>query len=249
MRDAVAVSLVAVIATSTAAGSVYVGEGLANMRLGMTLEIATTVGGMTGGLVAVVIPTSVLSGLFAAILVVSALLLVRGRDPEGHGDAEERGDADTPEMQGFEEPGKLAGRYFDVQAGQLVHYEAQRVGVGSATALLAGAMSGMLGVGGGFLKVPAMTLGMRVPMRVAAATSNFMIGVTAIASLSVYLVRGHVRPLLAAPLVIGVIGGSLAGTKLSHRMHAKLLRRILALVLAVVAVEMGLRTFGVSLAR
>ncbi|MEO8800953.1 MAG: sulfite exporter TauE/SafE family protein, partial [Polyangiaceae bacterium] len=148
-----------------------------------------------------------------------------------------------------EERGKLAGRYFDVRAGKLVHYEAQRLGLGSAIALLAGAMSGMLGVGGGFLKVPAMTLGMRVPMRVAAATSNFMIGVTAIASLSVYLVRGHVRPLLAAPLVIGVIGGSLVGTKLSRRVHARLLRIILALVLGLVAVEMGLRTFGVHLGR
>jgi uncharacterized membrane protein YfcA len=249
MRDAVAVSLVAVVATSTSAGSVYVGEGLANMRLGMTLEIATTIGGMVGGLVAVVIPTSVLSGLFAAILVVSALLLVRGRDPQGHGPAEAHEREEMPEMQGCEEPGKLAGRYFDVHAGKLVHYEAQRLGLGSAVALLAGAMSGMLGVGGGFLKVPAMTLGMRVPMRVAAATSNFMIGVTAIASLSVYLVRGYVRPLLAAPLVIGVIGGSLLGTKLSHRVHAKLLRIVLALVLGLVAVEMALRTFGVHLAR
>ncbi|MEO8797953.1 MAG: sulfite exporter TauE/SafE family protein, partial [Polyangiaceae bacterium] len=99
MRDAIAVSLVAVIATSTAAGSVYVGEGLANMRLGMTLEVATTIGGMVGGLIAVVIPTSVLSGLFAAILVVSAVLLVRGRDADGHGVAETREPTEVPEMQ------------------------------------------------------------------------------------------------------------------------------------------------------
>lgn len=246
MRDAVAVSLVAVVATSTAAGSVYVGEGLANMRLGMTLEVATTLGGMTGGFVALVVPTSVLSALFAGILVVSALMLLRGRDPEGDGAGE---GAPERAAAGAEEPGSLAGAYVGDRKGRSIHYEARRVGLGSAIALLAGAMSGMLGVGGGFLKVPAMTLGMGVPMRVAAATSNFMIGVTAIASLSVYLVRGYVCPMLAAPLVIGVIAGSLVGTIAARRVHVKALRIVLALVLAFVAVEMALRAFGVSLGR
>lgn len=248
MRDAVAVSLVSVIATSTTAGSVYVGEGLANMRLGMTLEIATTIGGMVGGLVAIIIPTSALSLLFAFILLVSAFLLVSGRDPDGHvSEAPGQPEPQVDVRLGWEERGRLAGAYFDEHAGKMVPYVAHRLGLGSAVALLAGAMSGMLGVGGGFLKVPAMTAGMGVPMRVAAATSNFMIGVTAIASLSVYLARGHVRPMLAAPLVIGVVVGSFVGTHVARKVPAHLLRIVLAIVLAAVAIEMGLRAFGVSL--
>lgn len=245
MRDTVAVSLASVVATSTTAGSVYVGEGLTNMRLGMTLEIATTIGGVVGGLVAVVVPQAILFVLFATMLVVTAWLLVRGRDPHGHRRATEAHDVMEPH--GWEEPGKLAGAYVDTHAGEVVHYEARRIGLGSSVALLAGAMSGMLGVGGGFLKVPAMTIFMRVPIRVAAATSNFMIGVTAIASLSIYLARGHLRPLLAAPLVVGVVGGSFLGTHVARKVPARLLRIVLGVILAFVAVEMFLRGLGVSL--
>jgi uncharacterized membrane protein YfcA len=261
MRDAVAVSLISVVATSTAAGSVYVGRGLANMRLGMTLEVVTTLGGMAGGMVALVVPTSVLAALFAGILVVTAVLLARGRDREGHGggsrkgspparagvagEAGEAGEASQPA--GWEERGRLAGAYHDAALGRLVHYEVTRLPLGGAISFVAGAMSGMLGVGGGFLKVPAMNLGMRVPMRVAAATSNFMIGVTASASLSVYLARGYVRPLLAAPVVIGVVFGSLAGTRLAHRAPVRVLKWVLAALLVTVAVQMGLRAMGGTL--
>ncbi len=247
IRDTVAVSLASVIATSTTTGSVYVGEGLTNMRLGMTLEIATTIGGMVGGLVAVMIPQSILFALFALMLVVTAWLLVRGRDPAGHGRTTRPHDEarHAGEPRGWELRGKLAGAYVDEHAHRVVHYEAHRLGLGSSIALLAGAMSGMLGVGGGFLKVPAMTVFMRVPIRVAAATSNFMIGVTAIASWSVYLAHGHVRPLLAAPLVVGVAGGSFAGTHVARRAPARLLRIVLGGVLTIVAIEMLLRGLGV----
>lgn len=247
MQDAVAISLVSVVATSTAAGSVYVKEGLANMRLGMTLEIATTLGGMSGGLVAVVVSPSILAALFAAMLVVTAALLVRGKDPSHHAarGAHASGADATPEEEprGWEERGTLAGAYHDTAFGKLVAYRAERLGFGSSVAFVAGAMSGLLGVGGGFLKVPAMTLGMRVPLRVAAATSNFMIGVTAISSLTVYVARGYLRPMLAVPLVVGVIGGSLAGTKLGHRVSVRWLRVILAVVLVGVAVEMAMRAW------
>lgn len=257
IRVAVATSLVAVVATSTAAGSAYVGRGLANMRLGMTLEVATTIGGIIGGLVAVLISPSVLSGLFAALMVLTALAVGFGKSEHG---------ADAPEQPpevaavgatseigseptGWEEPGTLAGAYYDEREGKLVRYEGERLGIGAAVSLLAGTVSGMLGVGGGFIKVPAMTEGMRVPIKVAAATSNFMIGVTAIASLFVYFARGYMEPYAAVPVALGVVAGASIGAATSARVHPMVLRRILIAVLLLVSVQMALKAFGVDLGR
>ncbi|MCC6526730.1 MAG: sulfite exporter TauE/SafE family protein [Polyangiaceae bacterium] len=242
VRIAVATSLVSVIATSTAAGSVYVGSGLANMRLGMALEVTTTVGGITGGLVAVLVPVAVLQVAFGLMLVVTSVLMIIGRDAAKK--SAPSGGASAVGAHGYEERGALAGAYFDQREGQPVHYRAERLAVGGSIALLAGAVSGMLGVGGGFLKVPAMTLGMRVPIRVAAATSNFMIGVTAVTSLVVYFTRGYVHPTLAAPVALGVVAGSLAGSRLAQTVHPKALRYVLAVVLVGVALEMLLKGAG-----
>jgi uncharacterized membrane protein YfcA len=244
LKIAIATSLVAVVATSTAAGSVYIGRGLANMRLGMTLEITTTIGGILGGILAVHVSQRDLAILFAALTVVTALLMTRSaRDRPAASAAIKRSDGGR--TLGWEEPGELAGAYFDERAQAMVHYEVVRVWAGAGVALVAGTLSGMLGIGGGFLKVPAMNLAMRVPLRVAAATSNVMIGVTAIASLFVYFARGYVHPTLVAPVVLGVVGGSFVGTVLSARASTKLLRFVLAGVLVVVAVEMALRAMGV----
>jgi len=147
---------------------------------------------------------------------------------------------------GWEEPGMLAGAYVDEARGGLVRYRAKRLWVGSAVSLLAGSVSGMLGVGGGFLKVPAMNLGMDVPVKVAAATSNFMIGVTAAASVFIYFQRGYLEPLVAVPVALGVVGGSLVATRMASAAPPRLVKRILAAVLVVVAVEMGLRALGVG---
>jgi uncharacterized membrane protein YfcA len=246
LKVAIATSLVAVLATSTAAGSVYVGRGLANMRLGMTLETTTTVGGILGGLLAVYVPARALALLFGAMMLVTAALMLRtkrdAKKKAGAGGAHDRDD--SPRL-GWEEPRRLAGAYFDEHARTMVHYEVVRLPLGMAIALVAGALSGMLGVGGGFLKVPAMNLGMRVPLRVAAATSNVMIGVTAIASLFVYYARGFVHPPLVAPVALGVVAGSLGGTVLAAKASPIALRLVLAAVLVVVAIEMGLRAGGV----
>ena len=242
-RVAVAASLIAVIATSTTAGSIYVGQGLANMRLGMTLEVATTVGGVTGGLAATVLPVGTLASVFAVVMVATSVLMLRGarRAPQRAVEPAETG------LVGWEEPGALAGAYPDPDRGGFIRYRAHRLPLGSAVSLLAGAVSGMLGVGGGFLKVPAMNLGMGVPVKVAAATSNFMIGVTAAASVFIYFARGFVQPLLAAPLTLGVIAGSWAGTITSGKAQPAVLKRIMAVILVVVAVEMALRAVGVGL--
>lgn len=244
MRIAIATSLVAVVATSTAAGSVYVGSGTANMRLGMTLEIATTLGGIGGGILAARVPSAFLSGAFGVLLAITAVaLLVRSSAEPVAGGAHAHG----PRVpRGSEARGRLAGHYVD-EHGKLAPYTAHRAPVGLAISFAAGVASGMLGVGGGFLKVPAMALGMRVPFKVAAATSNFMIGVTATSSLFIYFARGDVVPALAAPVALGVAAGALAGTTAAHRLHPRVLRWILAAVLALVAVEMGLRAFGVRL--
>ncbi len=239
---AVAASLVAVIATSTTAGSVYVGRGIANMRLALTLEIATTVGAITGGLVAAVLAEDVLAAIFAVVMAVTAVLMVRGaRRPR------QRVVEEVPEeASGWEEPGTLAGAYIDDVRGGLVRYRVEHLPLGWSVSLLAGGVSGMLGVGGGFLKVPAMNLGMDVPVKVAAATSNFMIGVTAAASVFIYFARGFVEPLVVAPLTLGVIVGSWLGTHSSGRARPEVLKRVMALILAVVAVQMGLRAMGVT---
>lgn len=244
IKTAIATSLVAVVATSTAAGSVYVGRGLTNMRLAMTLEIFTTLGGITGGFVAVWIAPSVLAALFGIIMGVTAALLLRTRPgPRRAGAAP----AEGPPPQGEEFRGRLAGTYFDAFHGQLVPYQALRLPFGGGISALAGMLSGLLGVGGGFLKVPAMSLGMNVPIKVAAATSNFMIGVTAIASLFIYLERGFVSPLIAAPVAIGVTFGALLGTRLAVRVSGRVLRWILSVIVIAVGIQMILKAFGISL--
>lgn len=254
---AVAVSLVCVVATSTAAGSAYVGEGLAHMRLGMALEVATTVGGIAGGLIAVAISPRTLSVVFAGVVLATAVLAWRGREadaPEVVADGGEPGPGpgaagSPPPSGGWETPGTLAGAYVDPRSGVLVEYRAERLGLGAGVSALAGMLSGMLGVGGGFLKVPAMTVGMKVPIKVAAATSNFMIGVTAIASLLVYFARGYLRPLVAAPIALGVVAGALLGSRLAARTSPALLRRVLVAVLVFVALQMALKAFGVDIGR
>ena len=292
-KVAIASSLVAVVATSAAAGSAYAGAGQTNMRLALVLEIATTIGGLAGGLVAVLIAPTVLDGIFAVVMLVTATLMFRGRDEHGEVNEEAEDAAGAPaapqpatvaaatglggggagnlgelgigpdlepgpegdgaaglvasgDRVGYEERGHLGGAYHDQQTGILVHYRAVRLWIGWAVSFLAGLLSGLLGVGGGFLKVPAMTLGMKVPIKVAAATSNFMIGVTAVASLFVYFARGYVLPFAAAPVALGIAVGAFVGAKSSQRVSGKTLGKILGAVLIFVALQMGLKAFGIN---
>ncbi len=151
-----------------------------------------------------------------------------------------------PRPAGWFRPTLLGGAYHDQARGVLVVYRAVRLWIGWAVSFLAGLLSGLLGVGGGFLKVPAMNLGMKVPIKVAAATSNFMIGVTAVASLFVYFARGYVLPFVAAPVAIGIAVGAYSGARSSQRVSSRTLGRILAAVLVFVAVQMGLKAAGLA---
>ncbi|HEY3808195.1 MAG TPA: sulfite exporter TauE/SafE family protein [Kofleriaceae bacterium] len=244
-KVAVATSLLTVIATSTAAGSVYVGRGQTNTRLAIALEISTSAGGVLGGFVALAIPSHVLAGIFGVVMAATAVAMLR------FSKVREAGDFQPSEQpaEGAEQPGSLAGTYYDEVRRGIVHYHPRRAAVGSAIALMAGAVSGLLGVGGGFLKVPAMNLGMDVPIKVAIATSNFMIGVTASASVFIYFGRDFVHPLLVAPVALGVVVGALAGSLHSGKAKHASLKRVIAIVLVVVAIQMGLRAFGVNLGR
>lgn len=224
MPQAVATGLVAVIATSSAVASVNVERGWANMRLGMFLELATVAGALAAGLAAAAIPARALIGAFGLLLAAFAALLWKPPAASDPGPAAVLGPFD--------------GRYFDPAAGREITYHFRRLPLGLAVSTAAGALSGLLGIGGGVLKVPVLNLYCGVPMKAAAATSNFMVGATAAASAFVYYGRGHVDPLAAGPVVLGVLAGSAAGARLSRRLADASVRRGFAALLVFLSVQM-----------
>jgi uncharacterized membrane protein YfcA len=232
MHYAIATSIVSVIATSSAVASSNVERGTANMRLGMTLEVATALGALTGAFTAGLVSPRTLEGLFAAVLLPVALLMWIGRASDG---------ADDTPTPAPTDPGLLGGRYVDETDGYEVVYRVKRVPAGLGISFLAGNLSGLLGIGGGIFKVPALALLCGVPIRAAAATSNFMIGVTAAASAFLYHGRGEIRPALTATAVLGVLIGSVLGARLNRRVKAGALKRLFAVLLLAVAVQMFYR--------
>ncbi|MGH9457514.1 MAG: sulfite exporter TauE/SafE family protein [Thermoanaerobaculia bacterium] len=236
MHTAVATSLLCVIATSSGAAWKNVAKGVANVRLGLVLEFWTVVGAIAGGMIAGTLSGSTLTTIFAIVLLVISTLMVRGRvEPE----------LAQPEPDGEEESrAALEGAYFDLQAGREVHYRPHRVPVAMGISSAAGVLSGLLGLGGGIIQVPSLVKLCRVPMKAAAATSNFMMGVTGAASALLYYARGDVEPGVAAATVLGILGGSRAGTWIAGRLEPKLLRRIFAVVMILVAIQMLLKAKG-----
>ena len=233
---AIGASIVSVIATSSGAAATYVKEHLADMRLGMFLEAATTSGAIIGAFIAVYIAGRILFMIFAVMLVYGAIMMFRKRFMSEPPPAEP--DALSRRL-------RLSGRYYDSAIDQIVSYDVTAVPVGFGLAMVAGGVSGMLGIGGGALKVPAMDLFMRVPMKVSTATSNFMIGVTAATSAGVYFARGDIDPFVAAPVAMGVLAGTVIGTHVMQRLRSEGLRLMFAIVLVVFAVQMFLKGIGV----
>jgi uncharacterized membrane protein YfcA len=235
-REAVGVSLVCVIVTSSAAAGVYLERHLANMRLGMLLEVFTVSGALVGGLVAFLLPDRVLAGLFAILLVYTGVtMMLRG--------ATARGDAGpVVAAEGPAGPAEAAGAFRAALGGP--GYRPARLGVGIAGSLFAGMVSALLGVGGGIVKVPLMHLVMGIPLKVATATSNFMIGVTGAASAIVYLMRGGIDPLVVGPTAVGVFAGAMVGSRVAQRIELRLLRLLFAAVVALTALQMALRALG-----
>ena len=236
-REAVGVSLVCVIVTSSAAASVYLERHLANLRLGMLLEVFTASGALVGGLIAFLLPDRVLAGLFALLLVYTGVTMLRrgatgARDVSPAVDAADHLDAAAP----------ARGTFRAALAGP--GYHPARLAVGAGGSVFAGLVSALLGVGGGIVKVPLMHLVMRVPLKVATATSNLMIGVTASASAIVYLMRGGIDPLVAGPTAVGVFAGAMVGSRVAQRIDLRLLRLLFVAVLALTAIQMTLRAVG-----
>lgn len=242
IRTSVAASLLAVVATSTAAGIAYVDAGLTNMRLGLALEIPTTIGAVSGGLIAISVSPSVTAAVFSGVMVALSILMWRHVDQHRGLPVSER-DQPADVVAGLT-ANLLSGAFTDGATGRTVRYSPHRLTFGSVVSMIAGVLSGLLGVGGGFLKVPAMTLAMHVPTKAAAATSNFMIGMTAIASLAIYVAHGYMRPMIAVPVVLGVFVGAIVVSRLTSRAPSRLVTRALAVVMILVAVQMGFEVFG-----
>jgi len=211
--QAVGASLVAVIATSTATSSVHVERHVTDMKLGMTLELSTTIGAALAAMVAHSVDRKVLAMLFIAFLTYSVLSLLR----------------------------KAWSSRLEKAETEIPAYEVRRYPLGLAASLVAGAFSGLLGVGGGPIKVPVMYLFMGVPLRVATATSNFMIGVTAATSAYIYYGHGDIRLDVVVPLVLGVFPGSLLGARLAPRVRSVYVQFLLIAVMIFLACQMAFR--------
>ena len=237
MHQAIATSIVSVIATSSAVASVNVKRGSANMRLGMTLEVATVLGAVTGGLTAGRIAAENLGdALRARIAPGGRADVARAGAMRKDGSAEET----APRSESI---GRLGARYHDPSEDGVVAYRVRRLWAGLLISFVAGNLSGLLGVGGGVFKVPALHLACAVPIKAAAATSNFMIGVTAAASATLYYGRGEVRAALTAATILGVLVGSILGMALNRRLRSGMVRKVFAVLLLAAAGEMLYRTF------
>jgi len=227
IRYAIGASLVSVIATSSGAAAAYVKEGFSNIRIGMFLEIATTLGALSGAFLAAFVSTKDLAIIFGLVLLYSAYL---SRKPR-------------PREQRNLPPDPLATKLkmngsFPSEEGGLRQYNVQSVPTGFGLMFGAGALSGLLGIGSGAVKVLAMDQAMKIPFKVSTTTSNFMIGVTAAASAGVYLNRGYVDPGLAMPVMLGVLAGSLFGARILMQAETKILRLVFSLVIVTLGVQM-----------
>jgi len=229
MRVAVGASLISVVATSAGASVAFVRDGWTNLKVAMLLECATVTGAVTGAYLAGVVPVVVLELLFAAMMLQSAYFSLR-----------KKGDDILPKGDPLAERLDLAGEIPD-ENGQLAHYEVVKVPQGAMLMVVAGLMSGLLGIGSGALKVMAMDYIMHIPLKVSSATSNFMIGVTAGAGALVFLGRGDIATTIAAPVALGVTAGALTGSRLLPVLKVEALRMVFVVILLLIAVEMGWR--------
>jgi uncharacterized membrane protein YfcA len=237
IRLAIGASIVSVIATSSGAAAAYVRDRLTNVRLAIFLEVATSLGALSGALLSPHLPTASLYVLFSLILL-GSVAPTMGKLRE----AVPRGVVNDALATRF----RLGGIYPSRALGRDLEYQVTRVPLGLSLMYVAGVASGLLGIGSGALKVLAMDTAMRLPIKVSSATSNFMIGVTAAASAGIYFWRGDIVPVIAAPVALGVLIGALLGAKLLPRVHGRTVRWLFLGTLILVAVQMLLRGLGVG---
>ena len=234
IRYAMGAALSSVIATSSGAAAAYLRDGISNMRIGLFLCVATTIGAVCGALLAVVLDPAVLSVIFGAALLATVLLSLRQKKNLSGADASD------PLAVKLRLPGTMP------TPNGSIPYTVHHVVPGFAVMWVAGVLSGLLGIGSGAFKVVAMDQIMRIPFKVTTATSNFMIGVTAAASVGVYLKRGYLDPALVAPVALGVLAGAFVGAKLLPVAPVKLLRVIFLTAVSVIAVQMIARGLQIN---
>lgn len=225
---AIGASIVSIIATSSGAAATYVKDRLTNLRVGMFLELGTTCGAIAGAALAAYVNSTLLKAIFGIVLLVSLIPILKkvGEDiPQ------------SPTLTGLAKRLSLKGSYTETN-GEVISYNATRPGAGMFGMVLAGFLSGLLGIGSGAFKVLSMDLAMKLPMKVSTTTSNFMIGVTAAASAGIYIVRGDVDPFIVAPVALGILAGAMVGSRLLPRTRNPTVRKIFAVVLAATAIEM-----------
>ena len=232
IRYAIAASLIAIVATSSGAAASFLKDHLTNLRLAVLLEVGTVAGAMVGFILSGTLQPSFLYLLFGGFLLFSSIMMLIKK-----GDA--RSEVDHPWSQKL----KLGGKYTN-EKGEVIHYKVANVPAGLFGMFFAGVLSALLGIGSGVLKVLAMDGAMKLPMKVSSVTSNFMIGVTATASAGAFLLRGDIRPEIAAPVSIGIIAGSWIGAKIMPKMPAATIRKIFVIVLLIVAVQMIAKGFN-----
>ncbi len=229
--EAVAISLIGIIAGSVGASTVYVDRGLSNVRLGLLLEITTATGAIIGAIVATYLEEWILMVIFAVIVYFSGYRMIRSPETIVHPSEDAKG--------------RYAFSYRDEASGEDVAYELQHVRGGMALCTVAGMISSMTGVGGGMVKVPLMNLYMHVPMKTASATSSYMIGITAFSGAITYFLGGQVLLEYAAGIAIGAFLGSLAGTVITRRINARHLRKYFSVVVFIMATIVLLQAAGV----
>ncbi len=226
IRYAIGAALVSVIATSSGAAAAYVRDGYSNIRVGMFLEIATTIGALSGAALALYLRVSIIAIIFGVVLLYSAYASFR---KESDVSKDERVDRIATWL-------RMDSAY--PTANGLTSYHVRNVPLGFLIMYVAGVLSGLLGIGSGAVKVLAMDQAMKLPFKVSTTTSNFMIGVTAAASAGIYLSRGYIDPGLAMPVMLGVLAGSLLGARVLAGAQVKTLRIVFSSVIGILAIEM-----------
>jgi uncharacterized membrane protein YfcA len=235
-KIAIAASSISVITNSVVGSSVHLRNGFTNVRLAMLMAIFTISGAIGGALLAIVLKGSVLNFMFGIVLITAAVSMVVRRQaviPNA-----------GPEVP---DPFHLRTSYTDRATGEPVSYVPHRMGLGLVGSIFAGLVSGLLGVGGGIVKVPLMNLWMRVPVKAAAGTSTFMVGMTAVATATVFYANGRVDETVVVPAMIGIFVGSQIGSHLTSRVKAANLVMIFFVIMLYLSASMILKSFGISL--
>ncbi|EAA0351003.1 sulfite exporter TauE/SafE family protein [Listeria monocytogenes] len=235
IQYAIGASIISVIATSSGSAIAYIKDGITNLRVGMFLEIATTIGAITGAFVSGLLSATALYIIFGLLLLYSAFNMIKNVGTEFPTNV--KPDPLATKL-------NLHDSYYDKSLRQTVDYQVANVPAGFGVMYGAGIASGLLGIGSGAFKVMALDVFMKMPLKVSSATSNLMMGVTAAASATVYLFQGDIQPAIAAPVAIGVLVGATLGTRIMQRLKSKVIRIIFIPVILYVAFQMILEGLG-----